>query len=210
MAKFPNGILGEFSGKIGTVVGASWRDINYGRSLPESSGKDATPLQEQQQTKFGFASRFVASMKGLVRITFRADAIKMSEYNFAVSYTMKNAVSGQSPEFRIHYDQVMVSRGTLPNAIMPSVSYENNWLQFHWTDNTGIGNAVAGDKAILVAYCPDLNVCEYTAGGTGRSAGVDVLDMKKYKGHAVHTWLAFISASGEAAPSVYTGEVVVE
>ncbi|HET6556446.1 MAG TPA: DUF6266 family protein [Prolixibacteraceae bacterium] len=36
MATFVNGILGGFSGKVGTVIGACWKGIDYMRGLATS------------------------------------------------------------------------------------------------------------------------------------------------------------------------------
>lgn len=36
MGTIKQGILGGFSGKVGNVVGASWKGIDYIRSLPSS------------------------------------------------------------------------------------------------------------------------------------------------------------------------------
>lgn len=36
MGTIKQGILGGFSGKVGNIVGASWRGIDYIRSMPAS------------------------------------------------------------------------------------------------------------------------------------------------------------------------------
>ena len=41
MGTYNKGILGPFSGKVGTVVGASWRGKDVMRSLPKKT--DRTP-----------------------------------------------------------------------------------------------------------------------------------------------------------------------
>jgi hypothetical protein len=42
MAKFNKGILGGFSGTVGTVVGANWRGMDVMRSRPKKSGSTPT------------------------------------------------------------------------------------------------------------------------------------------------------------------------
>ncbi len=40
MGSYSKGANGTFSGKVGSVVGTSWRSIDYLRSLPKKSKKD--------------------------------------------------------------------------------------------------------------------------------------------------------------------------
>jgi hypothetical protein len=44
MGTIKQGILGGFSGKVGTVVGASWKGIAYMRSLPQKVKNPRTLL----------------------------------------------------------------------------------------------------------------------------------------------------------------------
>src|SRR5690606_508733 len=46
MGIIKQGILGGFSGKVGNVVGASWKGIDYIRSLPSSVSNPRTPGKE--------------------------------------------------------------------------------------------------------------------------------------------------------------------
>ena len=45
MGIIKKGILGGFSGKVGNVVGASWKGIDYIRSLPSTVRNPRTPRQ---------------------------------------------------------------------------------------------------------------------------------------------------------------------
>lgn len=49
MAQIKKGILGGFSGKVGTVVGANWRGKDIIRSLQKSNNKAPTDLQLLQR-----------------------------------------------------------------------------------------------------------------------------------------------------------------
>jgi len=213
MAKFPAGVLGPFYGIIGPITGCRWKSINYGRSLPGKSTKRATPKQGQQRTRFGFVSQFLSPLRDLIKTSFSEYATNMTEYNNAISYTLKNAVSGSYPDFRVHYDQLLVSRGSLPNAMAPSAVAEGNKVHFSWTDNTGVGKAAAGDKTILVAWCPEPQLNNHPVviiGSAARSEETDTVDLSAvFEGKTVHTWLAFISSEGLTASSVYTGGLLM-
>ncbi|MDK2788577.1 MAG: hypothetical protein PWP07_1822, partial [Epulopiscium sp.] len=42
MARIKKGILGGVSGRLGNVIGGSWKGVDYLRSLPSGGRKDAT------------------------------------------------------------------------------------------------------------------------------------------------------------------------
>lgn len=114
MAKILNGILGGFSGKVGTVIGACWKGIDYMRGLATSITNPNTPAQVEQRARFSLIIAFLRPLTGFLRIGFRSAAIKMSAFNAAMAYNVKHAVSGAYPEFAIDYDQVLLSRGPEP------------------------------------------------------------------------------------------------
>jgi hypothetical protein len=211
MGTINKGILGGFSGKVGTVVGGSWKGIDYMRSKGNRSNFEPTEKQLAQQLKFALIMHFLQPMAGLLNISFRDFAIMMTGINNAFAYNIKNAVTGIYPTFAIDYALALVSRGDLPNALAPAVtSGAGSLLTFSWTDNSGVGSAKATDQAILVAYCPALRQAVYTTAGGTRSSLTGELNLLPFPGLAVETWIGFISDNGRSvATSIFTGEVTV-
>jgi hypothetical protein len=211
MGTIQKGILGGFSGKAGTVVGGSWKGIDYMRSKSNRRNFNPTDKQLAQQLKFGLTMRFLQPMAGLLNTSFRDFAIKMTGINNALAYNIKNAITGVYPSFAIDYALTLVSRGDLPNALAPAVtSGAGSILTFSWTDNSGVGSAKATDQAILVAYCPVRQQAIYTTAGGLRSALTGELNLLPFSGLAAETWIGFIAADGSnIAGSIFTGEVTV-
>ena len=211
MGTINKGILGGFSGKVGTVVGGSWKGIQYMRSQPNRRSFNPSQKQLEQQAKFALIMHFLQPMAGLLNITFRNFAVKMTGINNALGYNIQAAITGNYPAYDIDYTMALVSRGDLPNALAPAVtSGAASMLTFSWTDNTGAGIAKATDQAVLVAYCPSMKLAVYTTAGGMRSAVTGDLDASPFSGLAVETWLAFISENGQkVATSIFTGEVIV-
>ena len=211
MGTINKGILGGFSGKVGNVVGGTWKGIDYMRSKSNRRNFTATQPQLEQQVKFALAVRFVQTMTGLVEISFGDFAVRKTGFNSAVSYTLRNAITGAYPVYSIQYGDALVSRGDLPNVLAPAVTAgAGSILTFSWTDNSGVGIAKATDKALLVAYCPALNQCVYTTGGAKRNALTDSLNLAAFKGQQVQTWIGFISENRlNVASSFYTGMVTL-
>jgi hypothetical protein len=59
-------------------------------------------------------------------------------------------------------------------------------------------------------YCEALGKCLFTLKGAERNTGTASIAVARFKGHEVHTWLAFISPDGaNVSPSTYTGAVTI-
>jgi Family of unknown function (DUF6266) len=211
MGTINKGILGGFSGKVGTVIGGNWKGIDYMRSKAGRRNFKPTEAQLEQQLKFGLAIKFVQTMSGLVETSFGNFAFRKTGINSAISYTLKNAITGVYPAFGIAYPLVLVSRGDMPNVLAPSVTVGGgSVLTWSWTDNSGVGIARATDKAMLVAYCPAFNQCIYTTGSANRSTVTDSLNLSSFSGQNVHCWIGFISQNGRnVASSLYNGMFTV-
>jgi hypothetical protein len=211
MGTFSKGILGGFSGKVGSVIGSTWKGIDYMRSKPGARTGTFSVAQQEQQARFAVAIRFVSTMSGLLMTSFRDYAIRKTGINSAFSWTIKNAITGIFPAYSIDFSAVLVSRGDLPNALAPSaLAAANSQITYAWTDNSGAGTAKASDKAILVVFCPAMNLCIYTTVGADRNAVTDTLDVSTFSGQVVETYIGFISADGRnVATSLYTGQLTV-
>ncbi len=212
MAEYFQGILGQFSGKVGTVIGTTWRGKNIMRSISTRRSKKTTQLQLDQQEKFSLVIGFVKTMTDLLETTFKAYAIGMTGANAAGSYNLQNAISGAVSPFNISFPNVLVSRGDLPSAKTASATaIADNKVQFSWTSNDGIGKTKDNDKVILVVYCPALNHTVYVLGGNTRSQLTQTLDVEEFTGETVETWVAFITNKGSiTSNSMYAGSVNIE
>lgn len=210
MGRIEKGILGGFSGTVGTVVGANWKGISYMRSKPVGKRSTSSPLQLEQQSKFDSAMKFLQPMTSLLQVSFRQYAVRMHSFNSAMSYTLKNAITGTYPNYQVDYSLALVSRGDLPNVMAPIAAASGSDVYFNWTSNTGVGRAAATDKAILVVYCPSRQQCIYTTLGAQRSTGAATLNVAPFAGKVVHTYIAFIATDGKnLSNSLYTGQLTM-
>jgi hypothetical protein len=210
MGVINKGILGPFSGIVGTVIGGTWKGISYMRSRPMPVDREPTMRQLQQRAKFKLVVRFLQSLTPLITVTFKEAAVQMSGFNAAFKYNISTAVTGSYPDFELAYGNVLVSRGDLPNALNPSAVLGNGaQIKFSWTVNSGMGKAADTDKSVKVVYCPARNQAIFDFGAE-RSAQTDTIPVNAFAGETVHTWLAFLSENAKSvATSIYTGSMVV-
>ena len=103
MGKIRTGILGGFQGKVGTVIGSTWRGEDIMRALPKKSSKNPTELQKIQRIKFKTVSEFLNPLRAPLNKYFGNDIGKKSRYNMATSYHITNAVEVTADAIQILY-----------------------------------------------------------------------------------------------------------
>tara|TARA_R110002049_G_scaffold4377_15_gene30599 strand:- start:8002 stop:8646 length:645 start_codon:yes stop_codon:yes gene_type:complete len=208
MGKISQGILGGLSGKVGNVIGGSWKGIDYLRIKPSSVANPRTPGQVNQRNKFSATIEFLQPNKDFLNAGFKAYAVKKTAFNAAMSYTLGNAITGTAPNFMVDYSLALLSRGSLSNVVNGSVDISNpEQVAFTWADNSLEGNANATDKAMLLVYNPIKKESITILDGANRSVGSDVVSIpESYAGDTLQLYMAFISADGKrVSNSVYLG-----
>lgn len=212
MGTYNKGILGPFSGKVGTVVGASWRGKDVMRSLPKKTDRTPTEVQMLQRLKFTTVSEFLTPISNVISLYFGSGSGELTRRNQAMSYHMKEAVNYADPIFEMVYNKVQISKGDLLGVQNPTVAASGaNEIEFNWVDNAGQGSAKATDKLVVVVYAPAENLYFYSLNAATRSAQAAVLTLPTFfNGLEVQSWITFAAADDKAyATSVYMGAVTV-
>jgi len=208
MGKINQGILGGFSGKVGNVIGGNWKGIDYMRVKPASVANPQTEGQVDQRSKFSTVLKFLQPMKDYVKIGFKGYANKMTQFNSAMSYNLKNAITGSYPNFTIDYANALISRGSLAGVLNGAIqSASAGSVAFSWDDNSSDGNALATDKSMLLIYNKDKDEAIFITDGATRSSGSQTLTVPdNYSGDLLQCFISFISEDGVSiANSKYIG-----
>jgi Family of unknown function (DUF6266) len=212
MGTIQTGILGGFNGKVGTVVGSSWKGISTMRAMPKGRKSSFSPAQLEQQAKFALMITFLQPLSTLMNLTYKKAAIKMSGFNKVFSQNVKNAIAGVYPAFTVDYPKVVLSRGSLANVNNAvAASTATGKLVFTWTDNTSAPNLVlSSDIVFVAAYNEALNQWVFLSSAAPRNAGTFTLDVTQFAGKPVQTYIGIMSADrNKTGPSIYTGLVNV-
>jgi hypothetical protein len=211
MGKLNEGILGGFSGIVGPVVGARWRNVNVIRSRPPHKRRRSSEDQKKQMAKMALMSPFVRPLRDLLNNTYYQANIQSSGFNKALSYNMRNAISGEYPAFTINYALVQLGAGDLLNVWQPQISSDTiGKLTFSWRDNSNEGSARATDRFFAAVYCEEQNKWVTVKNGSPRNAGSYLLDVTAFSGRAVQTYIGFLSADARfVTTSQYTGPLTI-
>ena len=212
MAVFKKGINGAFSGTIGNTVGASWRQIDYMRSLPRPSKKAPSPLQAAQRAKFAFAVNFLRPIKPLLNLGF-SDKLqgRQTGYNRALQAMINNAISGEFPDYTVDYANVVVAQGGLGIPVsLVFAQDEPEEVTLGWEPLTNKYNSFADDELVVVLYNTTkrfMNVYD----GALRSAGSMAISVPaSFSGDELVAWAFMVHRDGEkTSDSLFAGTVVL-
>jgi len=210
MGKINQGILGGFSGKVGTVVGGNWKGINYMRVLTKPTNPNSEK-QVNQRTKFSLVMSFLKPLTPFLRVGYKLFTAKQTAFNAAMSQVLTNAVVGEAPNSVIDFTSVQVSRGTLTPAQGAAASYDSGEISITWIDNSGATMANATDRALVVVYNDTKTDAVYEVAGVTRPTALQAIPLPaEWIGDSVSVYLGFITEDGKnVANSVYVGAVEI-
>lgn len=210
MGTIKNGILGGFSGKVGTVVGGTWNGVDYMRSEAQTVKNPQSARQMKQRARFMFASKFLRQFGKYLDLGFQETVADMSALNIAIQLNLKNgAVTEDGTGFNIDYSKLVLSKGTvLPIASAYCGYYKNNFY-VEWIENGYMGNATNDDLTMLAFV--DTTTFEVRTvlppnGYVRRKCYYGAAVPALCKGHSIACFMSFLSPDGKrSSPSRLIG-----
>ena len=156
MAKYRKGILGPVRGTVGTVVGSSWRSIDYLRSRPSGYKDRKSEAQKTQRDLFKKHAALARGMLTAARIGLRSLAARTTEYNVLMRRLHQ---TGE------HYEQLRISSGVHPalEGLTATHDATAGRVTVRWTPAAGR----AEDLACVAVAAPDQS---YAASAVVRQA----------------------------------------
>ncbi len=196
MARINRGILGGFVGKVGNVVGSSWKGIETMRSLPISVLNPKTAGQIENRTRFSNISILAAAcLTTIVKPLNDRFAAKMSGYN-AFCQRSKEAFTGAGVFVPAN---LILSSGKLGDTpILSAELSPGGELSIRYS-SLPVGNyQMPTDKAYILAVKPDGEVVGTSSAEEDRATGDCVLELLGdwSGGGTVYAYLSFIRADG--------------
>jgi hypothetical protein len=209
MATVKSGIMGDFSGKVGNIVGYHYKSQFCIRKMPVRSSKPPTAAQLAQRAKFGLSIRFLTGLRPLLSELPDRGKKQISAFNSCLASILKSAVKGTYPDFLIDYASVRLTSGSLFSGCRHSVVADQTRLIFSWCP--GVYNCRLEGRAVLLAYNPAKGQWIYHLSGAASEDRMAELYLPcNFKGDTVETYLFFVSDGCRAASgSVYTGPVQI-
>src|SRR4051812_43503132 len=94
MGRLINGINGHIQGKVGAVIGSSWKGIPYVKGPYKPRTKKISKDEKNNRSKFAKAHYWLKPLVEFVRIGFKGYTPLVEGFIAAKSYLLKNAFEG--------------------------------------------------------------------------------------------------------------------
>jgi hypothetical protein len=196
MGVIKRGILGGFSGKVGGVVGSSWKGISVMRSMPLTVANPKTVKQIQQRSKFSKLSKLASDLlTSTIKPYWDRFAQMKSGFNAFIEVN-KNAFEGNG---NFDFPNLKLSQGRLGDTPF-SLVLENGGKELRldydplqegpFIDSNDLGN--------IVALTPDGKVFYASGPASKRIHPADYIIPIKPEdaGKTLHVYLMFTRPDG--------------
>lgn len=212
MAKINTGVLGGFSGRLGPVVGRIRGKQPYMALYQRNVAQPNT--EAQQAWKWRFKQIVGLSTSCLASIQRGFKSLEIQNRTAPNVFMMKNITdvfTGTWPTLTIAYSKLVFSAGKLDLPFNPAATASETAITFTWTDNSGVGNANATDKACVLIY----NKSQHTAMAlndvaTRTAATYSYTFPTAWAGDEVELYFFMSNAAGDTnSPSVYLGNITL-
>jgi hypothetical protein len=209
MATYTDGINGSFKGKVGRVIGSSWKGIPYMKSLHSKRTIPAHKDEQLNRNKFAMAHRWLQPVTDFVRAGYKGYSSTVEGFLAAKSYLLKNAFEGEGADLMINPALMKVSYGDLPLAEnITAAKTAPNELQVTW-DGSNKKQPDAFDQVMILAYDIENGKANFNITGQFRYVGKDTLYISPaIPERTYHIYAAFVAADrSRQSASVYLGTI---
>ncbi|MGK6352522.1 DUF6266 family protein [Parapedobacter sp. DT-150] len=200
MGIIEEGINGPFRGKAGSVIGSSWRKINYIKGLPRKKKREPTPEQALQRRKFALLNAFLRDYARVLEIGFGQYTSRATGVNAAFRFNYDHAFLGEGDDLMLDTPALKLSHGSLAAAGLESAWLEGNTLHVAWHPKTYGINGSADDTAyILVRHTIGRVTGNNSITGLRHegSAQHHFKDLQERGYSEFHVWLFFADREGK-------------
>jgi hypothetical protein len=197
MARLSQGILGGISGKIGNVVGSSWKGIAVIKTKPLSVANPQSAGQILQRTKMTNVVAFSqVILSAVIKPLWDRFAQRESGYNAFVSKNISlfTTIAPSTPA------DLQISSGKMAATAITSASVTagEDEVTVTWVDDSGSGFKVATDEVYVVVQNVEQESIWYSSAVAQRDDATATVTMPSNQSDSdtVYSWLAFRRTDG--------------
>jgi hypothetical protein len=214
MAKFSQGILGPFSGKVGTVVGYMWNGKCCMRAYNRTIKNPRTPEQVAHRNMFKQEVQLAAEMRWVLNTTMRDQAREMGmTCRNLFMKANQHAFGLEEGLLQVDYSRLVLSMGDVPGVEATETSWSaDNVLTVKF--DRGMGNAY--HHVYLYLHVPDLSDPDNPVKGFlaapvyRRDKRISVALPDAFAGHTAHLYLMVQTDDGHWSETSYAGSLLLE
>jgi hypothetical protein len=200
MAIITKAVMGEFSGKLGNVVGMKRNGQGVVRAYNARPKNPDSYLHRIQQKKFSVAGKFVKPLQPVFKIGWKPAASGMTPVNAAMRYILRNALTGDYPDFTVDAAKVMISYGSLLKPMGVEASIAAKTITVKWADNTETDRTMETDRVLIAVHNPKLAEALCVPDAAKRiELAATVTVSAHWDGDVFNVYLGFVSKDGKYA-----------
>ncbi|MBB2953351.1 DUF6266 family protein [Sphingobacterium sp. JUb56] len=211
MGTIRQGANGGFSGKTGSIIGSSWKGIDYIKGLSRKRTKAASEEQLIVQARFYAMTKFLMPIAPILRLGFGlVNSDRMTPTNVALKQNIDQAVIGTYPNFELDYSKIKISAGSFIGGGTTGASASLGLLSVTWDATLStLYQSKADDQVIILMYQPTAN--EFMTAPTPplrADSAIDISIPDHLLGAKGHVWIFFADRKGtKVSGSTYLGEI---
>ena len=201
MAKFSNGFMGPFSGKLGPAVGYTWNGKWCMRSYQKFVKNPRTEAQQAHRAMFKQEVQLAARMRQVIARTMTDPAreLGMTAYNLFVKANQA-AFAYTDDTLVVDYPNLVLSFGDIAPVEAEEVERTaDNVLNVRFARGIGRGN----DEVYLYVWVPDLQRGYMSSSVHRREKRISVALPDEYAAHEVQAWLLVQGEEGGWSQSTF-------
>ena len=196
MAKLHQGILGGFSGTVGTVIGYRRNNQWFMRAKPRSVANPRTEAQQAHRRQFGdmvsLASKLLPALKVGMRHYAPQHAMTAGNAFVHLNWVRDGAIS---------LKDMKLSVGPVPMVTFTEITVEEGVLTLRWDKNLHHHGAKNEDTIKIFAYSETLGMTQCVATAERRSRRLSTLLPDAFRD--AHLWALIEDPMGRTSESTY-------
>ena len=196
MAKLHQGILGGFSGTVGTVIGYRRNNQWFMRAKPRFVANPRTEAQQAHRRQFGdmvsLASRLLPALKVGMRHYAPQHAMTAGNAFVHLNWTREGAIS---------LKDMKLSVGPVPMVTFTEITVEDGVLTLRWDKNLHHHGAKNEDTIKIYAYNEEQGLTQCVATAERRTRRLSTLLPDAFRD--AHLWALIEDPMGRVSQSEY-------
>jgi hypothetical protein len=193
MGKFYNGVLGTMTGKVGGVVGRTWKGINTVAAYQPNVSNPRTNLQVAQRGKMAAITLFASQINtSIIKPLWDRFAKGMSGYNAFI----QNNIPFVSDLGVIDLSKLEISKGKMVAPVILDASFMDDGWDVVWDTAIADSYSMPTDKAYILITSGDAKKVTISAAIVQRSEGQISITSEISPDDEGYIYLAFKRADG--------------
>ena len=171
-----------------------------------------TELQQMWRYRFTTISKMSSWCYAFLGQGFKNARIGMETVlNVFMRKNITDVFTGTWPNLTLAYSKLVFSAGSLDLPFNPAATASETAITFTWTDNSGVGNASATDKANVLIFNKSQHAAQTVLEAAARTAATYSYTIPTaWAGDEVELYFFMSNSEGSMnSPSVYLGNITL-